>query len=309
MSISLETFIHAKFVLAALFLASAAFVHFRGRVRHSFARQLTDHSTFLAPVNAPIYLFSRVPAQPFLDPAAFPELRLLTAEWKTIRDEGLRLLDEGRVRAASGYNDLGFNSFFRAGWKRFYLKWYDDPLPSAEQLCPRTVELLRRLPSVHGAMFAMLPPGGRLVRHRDPFAGSLRYHLGLHTPNSEACFIEVDGIRRGWRDGEAMIFDETFIHHAENQTDVSRLILFCDVERPLSGRVPRALNRFVIHRLLKATATENQEGDRIGFANRAFGSIYQVRLMFKRLKRWNRKVYYGLKYALLGAGLLVIYLV
>ena len=28
-------------------------------------------------------------------------------------------------------------------------------------------------------MFASLPPGGRLVQHRDPYAGSLRYHMGL----------------------------------------------------------------------------------------------------------------------------------
>src|SRR5689334_24353903 len=29
-----------------------------------------------------------------------------------------------------------------------------------------------------------LPPGGKLVQHRDPYAGSLRYHLGLVTPKS-----------------------------------------------------------------------------------------------------------------------------
>jgi aspartyl/asparaginyl beta-hydroxylase (cupin superfamily) len=44
---------------------SAAFVHFRGRVRHRFSRQLFDHSTLLAPFNIPLYLFSKVPGQPF----------------------------------------------------------------------------------------------------------------------------------------------------------------------------------------------------------------------------------------------------
>jgi beta-hydroxylase len=34
-------------------------------------------------------------------------------------------------------------------------------------------------------MFAMLPANGSLNPHRDPFAGSLRYHLGLITPNDE----------------------------------------------------------------------------------------------------------------------------
>jgi beta-hydroxylase len=293
-----------RWILFGGFVASAAFVHFRGRVRHRFTRQLTDHSTFLAPINALIYMFSRVPARPFLDPAGFPELRTLTDNWETIRDEGLRLMDDGMVRAATSYNDFGFNSFFRTGWKRFYLKWYDAPLPSALQLCPRTVELLRATPSVHGAMFALLPPGGRLVRHRDPFAGSLRYHLGLSTPNSDACFIEVDGERRGWRDGEPMVFDETFIHFAENQADTTRLILFCDVERPLHTRAMRWLNHLIINHVVKATATQNVEGEQVGVLNRAFGGIYQVRLLGKRLKKWNRKVYYGLKYAVV-AGVLV----
>src|SRR4051812_49977658 len=90
--------------------------------------------------------------------------------------------------------------------------------------------------------FAMLPPGGDLGRHRDPFAGSLRYHLGLVTPNNDRCRIFVDGQPYAWRDGEAVLFDETFIHWAENRTDVDRLILFCDVERPLRSRIAARLN-------------------------------------------------------------------
>ena len=116
----------------------------------------------------------------------------------------MRLFDEGFIRAAAKNNDWGFYSFFKSGWKRFYLKWYDDFLPSARTLCPKTVELLNSIPTVHGAMFAMLPPGGKLGAHRDPFAGSLRYHLGLVTPNSDKCRILVDGVECVWRDGEAL---------------------------------------------------------------------------------------------------------
>ncbi len=222
-----------KLWIFVAFVASAMFVHFRGRVRHPFFRQLTDHSTLLAPLNAPLYLFSKVPPKRFIDPREFPELAVLRDNWQTIRDEGLKLLDEGYVRASARYNDWGFNSFFRTGWKRFYLKWYDEPLASARAMCPKTVELLSRVPSVHAAMFAFLPPGGRLVKHRDPYAGSLRYHLGLSTPNSEDCYIAVDGERYFWRDGEDVMFDETYIHFARNDTDENRIILFCDVERPM----------------------------------------------------------------------------
>jgi beta-hydroxylase len=305
---SIHAALQVKYILLALFLCAVLYIHLRGRVRYGFARQLTDHSTFLAPFNALIYLFSRVSPRPYVAPEAFPELAQLTANWEIIREEGLRLLGEGRVRASTGHNDLGFHSFFRNGWKRFYLKWYDDPLPSAREFCPRTVGLLAQAPSVNGAMFALLPPGGALGRHRDPYAGSLRYHLGLRTSNDDSCYIEVDGIRRSWRDGEVMMFDETFVHEARNDSNVNRLILFCDVERPLKGRLPTMLNRFVLHHILKATATQNTKGEPVGIANRIFAPVYQVRILFKRMKKWNRKVYYGFKYTATLAVLALIFL-
>ncbi len=38
--------------------------------------------------------------------------------------------------------------------------------------------------------------------------------------------------RYSWRDGESVVFDETYIHYAENKTDQNRIIFFADVERP-----------------------------------------------------------------------------
>jgi len=289
------------------YIAWALFVHGRGRKRHRFHRQLTDHSTVIAPYNAIMYGFSAVPNQPFIDVGRFPELRPLQDNWRTIRDEALRLSDEGHIRAAAGYNDLGFNSFFRRGWKRFYLKWYDTPLESASALCPRTVELVQSIPSINGAMFALLPAGGDLGRHRDPFAGSLRYHLGLRTPNSDNCRIVVDGEPYAWRDGEAVIFDETFIHWAENRTDVDRLILFCDVERPLTHRVVAGLNHWIEKTFVRASQTENVPGDRVGLLNRIFSIAYYVRLPAKAIKRWNKYVYYAGKWLVLGAIVYVVF--
>jgi beta-hydroxylase len=304
--LQLDTVSETKVVIVAALLASALFVHFRGRVKHKFARQVTDHSTFLAPYNALVYAFSRLPNRPFFRTEDFPELQRLTNNWEAIRDEGLRLLGEGKVGVSTGRNDLAFNSFFRRGWKRFYLKWYGDPLPSAKQFCPLTLKLLEEIPSVHAAMFALLPAGSRLGEHRDPFAGSIRYHLGLRTPNSDKCWIAVDGQRYAWRDGEAVLFDETYIHEAKNETDVDRLILFCDVERPLWGAAPRAINRFIIEKVVKITAAQNMEGEPIGLANRVFGMFFRMHTAGQRMKKWNRKAYYGLKYATM---ILIVYAV
>jgi len=303
----LKQLLAPQFVGLYILAISTVYVHFRGKERLRFARQIGDHSTYLAPYNVLMYAGSAVPNEPVIPIDRFPELAKLTDNWEIIRDEAVRLFDEGFIRAAAKNNDWGFYSFFKSGWKRFYLKWYDDFLPSARQLCPRTVELLNSISDVHGAMFAMLPPGGKLGAHRDPFAGSLRYHLGLVTPNSDKCRILVDGVQCVWRDGEAFIFDETFIHHAENGTDRNRIILFCDIERPMKYGFLTAINRWVSHHIVKASATQNVEGEHVGVLNKVFGWLYEIHLASRRFKEWNRTVYYALKYTLTVAlvGLIV----
>lgn len=296
-----------KWIILLLFLGSAAFVHLRGKVRHRIGRQLTDHSTFMAPINLLMYATSSVPGKPYLDVEAFPNLAPLRDNWRTIRDEALALREAQRIKASDRYNDAGFNSFFRRGWKRFYLKWYGDAHPSALQHCPRTTALLAGIPEVKAAMFAELPPGAVLQKHRDPYAGSLRYHLGLVTPNHPECSISVDGEDYHWRDGEAVMFDETFIHHAHNGTEADRIILFCDIERPLRYGWARAINRFLARTLIAGSQSPNEDGDPTGGVNRAFGVLYRFRLLNKRLKARSRFAYYGLQWLLIGGFLLWLF--
>ncbi|EKN3561411.1 TPA: lipid A hydroxylase LpxO [Yersinia enterocolitica] len=289
-----------KYIVLFIFILCVVYVHFRGKVRYKFWRQLSDHSTFVSPINVFMYLFSRVPGTPYLKQDLFPELGVLRDNWLKIREEGKALMEVQQIKVSDKYNDAGFNSFFKTGWKRFYLKWYEDSHPSAMTLCPHTTTLLKGLPSVKAAMFAELPDGSRLPRHRDPYAGSLRYHLGLITPNDDRCFIDVDGTTYSWRDGEGVLFDETYIHYAENQSGQDRLILFCDIERPMRYRWAQWVNHWLGRNLMSAATAPNEEGDRTGGVNRAFKYIYAVRKVGKRLKAWNRRIYYLIKWLLFG---------
>lgn len=295
------------FWVVILFASTATCVQLRGRVRLKLRRQIFDHSTFAAPYNLLMYYFSAAPSTPFIDPARFPELRPLTDNWTMIRDEALRLFDEGYIRAAEKHNDAGFRSFFRTGWKRFYVKWYDDPLPSARALCPKTTELVAGLPGVNAAMFALLPPGARLGYHRDPFAASLRYHLGLVTPNSADCFIAVDGEPYFWRDGEAVMFDETYVHTAENRTSTTRLILLCDIERPLTNRFARAINHWLGHRILRSVASPNLDGDKEGVLSTMTRGVHAIQSAGKRVKAWNAPTYWVAKKLILVGILYLIF--
>lgn len=280
-----------KWVLVGFYILSILHIHFRGRVRLPFRRQIFDHSSFMAPINIFMHKFSKVPNTPFIPVSEFPELARLQENWPVIRAEAENLLALKKIKAAEQNDDAGFNSFFKNGWKRFYLKWYDASHPSAERLCPQTYALLQSIPSVKAAMFAELPPGGKLNPHRDPFAGSMRYHLGLATPNDDRCFIDVDGERHSWRDGQGVVFDETFIHWAINGSESDRVILFCDVERPMRYRWMGAFNRWFGRTVMTAAASPNETGDQVGLVSKLFRISFYAGQYRRRFKAWNKTAY------------------
>ncbi|MEL7147734.1 MAG: aspartyl/asparaginyl beta-hydroxylase domain-containing protein [Bacteroidota bacterium] len=295
------------FWLITFFAICGTYVHFRGKRKQGFFRQLFDHSTFMAPVNMLMYLFSKAPNTPYLSLNTVPELQMIQDNWEVLRDEALALENANKIKSSTKYNDAGFNSFFRRGWKRFYIKWYGDYHQSAVDICPKTIEIIDKIPAIKAAMFVVLPADSFLYAHRDPFAGSLRYHLGLITPNHEKCFIDVDGERYVWKDGEHVLFDETYVHHAENKTEKDRLIFFCDIKRPMRNRVGDWLNSFFSWFILAAAASPNEEGDKTGNINKVYGYIYQIRLVGKRLKQYNKVLYQFVKYALFGGLIYLIF--
>ncbi len=300
-------------LLLVFFALCVLLVHLRGRVKLRFDRQLVDHSAVFAPYNLLMYAFSAVPAKPILDRRGFPQLDLLQANWETIRDEALHLADAGHIRGTTTSSDASFNSFIKQGWKRFYLKWYGEPLASAQALCPKTVALLNSIPGIKAAMFATLAPNSRLNPHRDPFAGSLRYHLGLITPNSRDCRIFIDGEEHAWGDGKDVVFDETYVHWVENKTDQTRVILFADVERPLRNRWMSAINHRVGAFMGTITASPNSDGgtEKTGFVNRLYALSQRKGAMHewkKRFKSRHKKVYKAGKYVGILAALWLIFL-
>lgn len=218
-------------ILIAAYLGSIAFLRLRNRAHLPWKRQLSDFSTFMVPFNIPAYLLSKVPTTAHVPVSAFPQLKLLQDNWQTIREEALALYQGGQIAVKT---DLPASSFYRDNrWKSFYLKIYDNPIPSARALAPKTLSLIEQVPGMNVALFAVLMPGKSLSQHHDPFALSLRYSLGLSTPNSEKCGLMVNGQPYIWRDGDAVLFDETYLHSAYNDTDTPRIILMTDIDRPL----------------------------------------------------------------------------
>src|SRR5260370_4749818 len=98
-----------QFLVVWAFLGSAIAVHFRGKVRLGFWRQVSDHSTIMAPYNVLMYLFSAVPNRPGLRVGLVPQINLLRRHWQIIREGGLHLFWPGQLQAPGQDNDWGFN--------------------------------------------------------------------------------------------------------------------------------------------------------------------------------------------------------
>lgn len=288
-------------------LSAVAYVfRWRGRMRYaSLSQYLRKSWPIFAPLNCLMYLGTRTSARsPVLQADYLVGIKQLRDNWQVLRNEALALHSEGVFEAtkapgSAGYYDVGFRTFYKRGWSKFYLKWYGVTHPSAQRLCPKTIELLERVPGIRGAMFSILPPGAELTLHADPMACSLRYHLGLATPNAEGCFLNVDGTARAWKDGEDFVFDETYPHYAHNGSTQPRLIFMADVDRPMNafGRLVHALSLPIA----STTLVANTEEDPRGLLSALFARLAPLRVQALLLRTKMRWLYLVLKHTLNAA--------
>ena len=120
-------------------------------------------------------------------------------------------------------------------------------------------------------------------------------------PNSEKCYDYVDGQRYWWKDGESVIFDETFAHEARNDTEQARLILSCDVTRPKKNRLLQSIAEWLSNKIMSAAVSPNASADKTGFINCLSTIYWAYDNNGKKLKVWNKNVYLVPKCALLLA--------
>jgi aspartyl/asparaginyl beta-hydroxylase (cupin superfamily) len=128
-------------------------------------------------------------------------------------------------------------------WTAIHL-WKNGELVEANaRHCPRTMELLKRIPqpSVRGAgpnaMFSLLAPNTAIPPHVGVNNARLVCHLPLIVP--EGCWFRVGAETRYWRPGEAFVFDDTIEHEALNPTDELRVVFIFDVWHPDLSAVER----------------------------------------------------------------------
>lgn len=287
--------------IVLIYVASIVFVRLRNKESFGLKRQLSDFSTFMVPFNIPAYLLSKIPTTAFLDKSHFAGLDVLEDNWEDIRNEALALYEKGHIAIK---DDLPASSFYKNDrWTSFYLKVYDSDIPSARELAPKTLALINQVPGMNLALFACLNPGKKLNNHHDPFAYTVRYSLGLSTPNSNESGLVVNGEDYKWADGESVLFDETYLHRAYNNSDKPRIILMTDIDRPLKIKwVEKAYA--VFGRFFNGLfSIDNIDSSKTGMGNKLGKYLNSYKAALKRFKHWNKPLYVATKLLVIFAVL------
>ncbi len=179
--------------------------------------------------------YSQIPNDPVLDPALFDWAGELAANWETIRDEALAIYrHKDAIPPIREISPDHKGIVADDSWRSFFLVGYRNEVPENIARAPRTAELVRKIPNLNSAFFSILAPGAHLSRHRGVAKALITAHLGLVIPTqSHKCRMEVDDQMLHWKPGEWTIFDDTYEHEVWNDSDEARIILLCQVDRPL----------------------------------------------------------------------------
>ena len=191
--------------------------------------------------DAVIGRYSEIPDVPVFSRQQFDWAPTLEAEWEGVREEALSVLGHrNKIPPLSTISPDHARIAKGDDWRSFFLWGYGFRIDENCERCPRTAEIVERIPGLQTAMFSILAPGAHIPPHRGVTKAIVNCHLALVTPaGAEKCWIRIDRDRFGWRDGETLIFDDTFEHEVRNDTDEDRIVLLLQVSRPV--RFPGSL--------------------------------------------------------------------
>jgi beta-hydroxylase len=186
---------------------------------------------------------SAVGNPPVFDKATFPWTAELERRWAPIRAEALRALEHEDIPVLEDISPDHSRLGKDRKWKSFFLYGYGYRVEDNCRKCPEAARVVSEIPGLNSAFFSILAPGARIPRHRGVTKCIITCHLGLIVPNDwRKCRMAVDDQMVHWREGECLVFDDTYYHEVWNETDETRVVLLVQFERPM--RQPgRAIGR------------------------------------------------------------------
>lgn len=210
-----------------------------------------DYHIFKAILNGFFGLFISPSTRPtFFDVAqTCPALGRLTQAYPAIRREFEQLTREwGELPQ---YHDVdpgekAISATTPKRWNVFVLEVMGHKPERNRAACPRTCAALAQVPNMIQAFFSILEPGKSVPQHEGPYFGYLRYHLGLVIPKQNPPKLVVNAQDYVWKEGEAVLFDDSWPHAVVNNSAEPRAVLIVDIRRPMP-LFADLCNRFMVN--------------------------------------------------------------
>lgn len=208
-----------------------------------------DYHIFKSMANAFLGRYIDPPRRPtFFDIAqSYPELDRVTKAYPIIRKEFDRLMAAAPDLPQYHEVDSGERAISNTTpkrWNVFMLEILGHRPASNRALCPGTCEAIAGVPNLIQAFFSILEPGKSVPEHEGPYLGYLRYHLGLRVPAQNPPKLIVNSQPYVWKEGEAVLFDDSWPHSVVNQATETRAVFIIDIRRRLP-LLPDLFNRLL----------------------------------------------------------------
>ncbi len=208
-----------------------------------------DYHIFKSIVNGFFGLFIERRTRPtfFNIKDVYPALDLVTQAHPVIQKEFDRLI--GEWSELPQYHDVdpgerNISATTPKRWNVFMLEITGLRPAQNRASCPETCRVLEQVPNRIQTFFSILDPGKSIPEHEGPYLGYLRYHLGVRVPKQHSPRLIVNSQDYVWKEGEAVLFDDSWPHSVVNHSNELRAVLIVDVRRPLP-LVADLCNRFI----------------------------------------------------------------
>jgi len=210
-----------------------------------------EQPVFPDPRQKPTFLFfPGLPTTPYLDKSLIPEIEDLEAATPEIRAELLALLPSAtgreRVFHTGELEEANLRGLAEPpSWNGYYFFRYGERRTDNCAACPITAAALDALPLArvpgHGpeVLYSVFSPGTHLLPHCGVTNTRVTSHLPLLIP--EDCALRVGGEEHHWREGEVVVFDDTYEHEAWNHSSRTRVVMIFDMWNPFLTLTERAV--------------------------------------------------------------------
>lgn len=187
------------------------------------------------------FYFPGLPQRQFYERDEFDWLAGVEAAVPAMREELLSVLADGNDFApyveASAERPRAANPLINdPSWGAYYFWRNGEVVAENAARCPTTMAALNLapMPTIDKrspiALWSLLKPGTHIQPHHGLLNTRLICHIPLIVPGD--CALRVGNETREWREGEALIFDDSFEHEAWNRSDQTRVILLFEIWRP-----------------------------------------------------------------------------